>query len=107
MQSPKRRTITKSGRSAGSQKTATSSRKGSSSQTAPASFVEIFGEAPQDDPERRRLTNLLGMANARLQLHLAKPEPTLALYKTQLKQKIARERKQIRDLEAALKALTA
>lgn len=93
--SPKRRTTTKSGNSATSRKTATSSRTWNSPPTAAPSF-ELDGQPP--NPLKARYDTLLAAAKDRLHNLLQEPEPKNGLLRARHKQRIAKERKQILNL---------
>lgn len=72
-----------------------------SSPTAPASFEQIFGK-PESE-EVQRLRQLKSASEGRLQ-QLEAHTPTLALYRTRHVQKLAKERKLLRDIREALAA---
>lgn len=101
MPSTQRRTSSKSGGSQKSTKKPARSRgTGNTSPTAPRSFEEVFGKP--ETPDQVRYRGLMAAAEERLQKYLAEPMPTNALLRTRHKQKIAKERKIIRDLAELL-----
>lgn len=104
MRSSKHHTTSKSGASRKStKKPASSSQTANSSRTAPASFEQVFGKPPPE--EAKNLILLLEAARARHAQLLAKPVPTLALYRVQHQQALRRHERRIRDIQQALASL--
>jgi len=106
MTSKRRRTTTKSGGSGKSRRTDTSARPKSSSPTSPASFAEIFGEAPPVDREQIRLTRLLERARERQAALWNRDKYPTKWHEGQAAAAKAREARNIRNLQEALKQLT-
>lgn len=102
MTTPKHRNTSKSGYSVKSRKTARLLRKKSSSQTAPVSFAQVFGEQPS--AEIQHLADLLKRAKDRLAAHKADPEPTMALYRTRYRGRLSALTANVRAIEEALEA---
>lgn len=101
MPSRKHRNTSNSGASRKStKKPARLAATGSSSQTAPASFDQVFGKGLS--PEQVRYRALIQAAEERLQKLLLEQIPANALLRSRHKGKIARERKMIRDLSELL-----
>lgn len=100
MPSAKRRTTSKSGASAKSRKTATSQRKKNFSPTVPASFEETFGKP--ENPEVRHYKALKSKAQLRLAEIEATPVPTLALLRSRHKQRLARLKAYIQEIEEVI-----
>jgi len=101
MRSTKRRTSSNSGGSRESTKKPVKSQPNrNTSVTSPASFVEVFGE--EESPEKARYRALKAAATERLERLLGLPMPTNGLLRARHKQRIARERKYIRDLDELL-----
>lgn len=103
MPSKTRRTTSKSGGSDRSPKKGTAVQAKSSSRTAPASFEAIFGKEPTE--EQKRYEALRAASAQRLADLRAAEMPRLALLRTRHKQKIAREAKNLREIEEVLKSL--
>lgn len=101
MPSTRTRHTSKSGGSPRSRsKPARSTGTGNSSPTAPVSFEEVFGKG--EGPEQARYRALMAAAEERLQQLEKLPMPRNALLRTRHKQKMAKERKAIRDLAELL-----
>lgn len=101
MPSTKRRTSSSSGGSpASTRKPARSRPSRNTCATSPASFVEVFGQ--EETPEQKRYRALKAAAIERLENLMAAPMPTNGLLRARLKQKIAREKKQIQYLDELL-----
>lgn len=101
--SRKHQATSSSGGSRTSTRTRAKSRgTGNSSQTAPASFEQIFGK-PESD-EVQRLRQLEAASRLRLDQLEKQPKPTLALYRVRHTQKVSKERKLLRDIREALAA---
>jgi len=107
MSSPKRRNTSKSGGSrkstrepAKSRGTENSSRTAEASSDQPATFEATFGRG--ESPEQGRYRALLAASEGRLQQLQLEKMPANALLRARHKQKIARERKLIRDLAELL-----
>lgn len=105
MTSNKRRTTSKSGRSAKSKTRATSSRNLNSSPTAPASFEQIFG-APESDELQNLKASLARYQGMAAEMR-NQGEPKLALYRTRHRARLARIQRFIRELQEAITSLTA
>lgn len=75
-----------------------------SSQTAPRSFAEAFGEP--ESPELKRLRELERRSKTRLAELEATGTPRLALHRTRHVQKLSKERKLLRDIQEAIQAET-
>lgn len=103
MPSSKRHTTSNSGNSAKSRKKATSRPRSTSSQTAPASFEEVFGKETPKNPRIERLLAQLADATERLREANMQPVPTVALYRTRALQRLARLRKHCLDLQEAIR----
>lgn len=79
--------------------------KGNTSQTAPASFEEIFGVVEVTSEEQKRLMTLATAALQRLVTLEAKTDPSpVALYREERQAAINRLKRRIRQLQEALKA---
>lgn len=103
--SRKHQATSNSGDSRRSTKTPARSRgTGNSSQTAPASFEQIFGK-PESE-EVQRLRQLEAASRLRLEQLEKQPKPTLALYRVRHTQKVSKERKLLKDIREALAAAT-
>lgn len=103
MRSQKRPSTSKSGASRKSTKsTERSTNTESSSRIAPASFDQVFGETKTTSPEQERYGRLFRAAEERLQALTGAPMPQNGLLKARHKQRIARERKALRDLAELL-----
>lgn len=99
MRSNKPRTTSKSGGSGKSTTRGTSQRAKNSSRTVPASFEEVFGKEKPLTEEELRWQGLRAASKARLEGLLAQPMPLNGLLRARHKQKLARERKLLRDLD--------
>lgn len=97
--STKRHTISKSGSSAKSTRTAKHTANQSSSQIAAPSF-ELDGRPP--DHARKRYQELLNASEQRLTKALTETPPQNALLRARWKQRIAKERRQIGNLKELL-----
>lgn len=100
MTSRKRHTTSKSGNSGTSPKTGTSSQKGRSSKTAPASFVEIFGAT--DSAKVQSLKKQLAHQERQIADMQATGEPTLALYRSRHRARLARLQRMAEQLQEAI-----
>lgn len=106
MPSKAHRTNSKSGSSAKSTKTPASSRRpGNSSPPATASFVQVFGEAREKNPELVRTERLLAAAETRLECHEKNPEPRNAILRTRYRHTLGRYKKHVKDLHEYLALL--
>lgn len=105
MKSPKRRTTSKSGNSRTSTSKGTSKPPETSSATAPASFVEVFGR--REPPELEKLRESLKDAKAQLEDHVAHPVMPTApkLFRSLHDQKRWRLSSRVRELEDAIEYL--
>lgn len=100
----KRRTTSNSGNSAKSRKKATSSQKGASSATAPASFEQVFGKGLT--PELDKLRRERARRTEQLQELKTLGEPRLALYKARHRARLARLTREVKDIDEAIDAFT-
>jgi len=102
--SRKRQDTSKSGGSRKSTKTrGSSSPRGNSSQTAPASFDQVFGKA--SSPEQRRLIGLLEASRERIANLLAQPVSKVRLYAVMARQKLRAEERHLARIQDALQSL--
>lgn len=92
----KRHTTSKSGASGRSKKRGTSPAGRNSSQTSAPSFA-LDGTPP--DPEKARWLRLRQACIARIAALLTKPEPRQALLRDRHKQKLAYERRYLRQID--------
>lgn len=100
MKSRKHPITSNSGKSQKLTTKATSSKKGRSSATAPASFETVFGK--ESDPTIVKLRSQLAAALVRSDRLSDQSIPKGALFRTRHLQRLWRAQKHIRDLEEAI-----